>query len=504
MTLGKIFSATVARNPDRLAIVDGARRLTWAEWDEAVRRLAGGLRSAGLRQGDHLVTVLSNRIECATLYWACQMLGLIFTPYNWRAGAAELEFVLADSEARALVFEDRSAAAVGEQDGNTPPVLVSLDDESYSTILNSTPVAEPICCDRETTALMLYTSGTTGRPKGVPRSHAAEHAATCSGIEALGYEAGTCQLGVMPLFHTMGIRAALMAAVLGGRYICLPSFDAAAALRLIEDERIDALFLVPTLFHYLVNHPEIAAADVTSITNIAYAGMAMNADLTQRCQATFTPARFTNFYGSSEIFTFAHCDHVTKKPGCAGRAGAGQDIRIVPVEPERAVTADDTVPAGTSGEIIASMACPDAFAGYWKRPDADKKAIRDGWYYTGDLGTFDADGELFVIGRIDDMIISGGENIYPEEVEAVLTKSPLVGHAAVIGEAHGRWGEQVVAFIEAAAAGTPATDEAMSAALDAHCLASDLARFKRPRRYEFVDKIPRSASGKLLRRSLRS
>ena len=149
------------------------------------------------------------------------------------------------------------------------------------------------------------------------------------------------------------------------------------------------------------------------------------------------------------------------------------------------------------------MACPDAFAGYWKRPDADAKAIRDGWYHTGDLGYFDADGELFVIGRVDDMIISGGENIYPEEVEAVLTKSPLVRHAAVIGEAHGRWGEQVVAFIEAAAAGTPAADEAMSAALDAHCLASDLARFKRPRRYEFVDTLPRSASGKLLRRSLR-
>ena len=508
MTLGEMFSRRAAETPDGLAIVDGARRLTWAEWDKEVRRLAGGLRCAGLRPGDPVVTVLSNRMECATLYWACQFLGLIFTPYTWRASAADIAFVVDDSEARALVFEDRSAAAVSEHNGNPPPVLVSLDDESYSTLLHSTPVGEPTRCGSETTALMLYTSGTTGRPKGVPRSHAAEHAATLSCIAALDYETGISQLGVMPLFHTMGMRAALMSCVLGGPYICLPAFDAAAALRLIEDERIDALFLVPTLFHNLVNHPEIAAADVTSITNIAYAGMAMTTELTQRCQATFAPARFSNFYGSSEIFTFAHCDHVTEKPGCAGRAGAGQEIRVVRADPEPTATAGDTVPAGTPGEIIASMACPDAFAGYWKRPDADAKAIRDGWYYTGDLGYFDADGELFVIGRTDDMIISGGENIYPEEVEAVLTKSPLVRHAAVIGEAHGRWGEQVVAFIEAAApaaAGAPAADDAArSQALDAHCLASDLARFKRPRRYEFVDTLPRSASGKLLRRQLRS
>ena len=333
MTLGEILSAAVARAPDGLAIVDGARRLTWAEWDQAVRRLAGGLRDAGLRPGDHMVTVLSNRAECATLYWACQILGLIFTPYNWRAGAAEIEFVLEDSEARALVFEDRSAAAVREHNGNTPPVLVSLDDGSYSTLLNLTPVAEPTCCGSETTALMLYTSGTTGRPKGVPRSHAAEHAATLSCIDALDYGAGVSQLGVMPLFHTMGMRALLMSAVLGGPYICLPAFEAAAALRLIEDEHIDALFLVPTLFHNLVNHPDIAAADVTSITNIAYAGMAMTSELTQRCQATFAPARFSNFYGSSEIFTFTNCDHVTEKPGCAGRAGAGQEIRVVNAEP---------------------------------------------------------------------------------------------------------------------------------------------------------------------------
>jgi 2-furoate---CoA ligase len=233
------------------------------------------------------------------------------------------------------------------------------------------------------------------------------------------------------------------------------------------------------------------------VRNIAYAGMAMTGALTARCNEVFKPRAFTNFYGSSEIYTFTICDHVADKPGCAGRAGIGQEIRVVRADPQPIVGPDEVLPPGEAGEIIATMASPEAFAGYWKRPDADAKTIRDGWYFTGDLGHFDADGELFVVGRVDDMIISGGENIYPEEVENVLAKSPLVRQAAVIGMPDERWGEKVTAFIE------PAGPEATPDALDAHCLDSGLARFKRPRGYVFVEAIPRSASGKLLRRKLR-
>jgi 2-furoate---CoA ligase len=499
MNLGEAFARSVARNPDRLAIVDGPRRLTWAEWDLEVRKLAGGLTAAGLRPGDHLVTLLSNRHETATLYWACQMLGLIFTPFNWRATAEEVAFVIEDSDAKALFFEDRSAAAVGEQNGTTPPLLVTLDAlENWEKLKDSPPAREPYRFASEMTGLMLYTSGTTGKPKGVPRSHAAEWAAAVSCIGHLGYRDGMSQLGVMPLFHTMGQRALLMSTALGGPLIFMPTFDAGAALALIEAERIGALFLVPTLFHDLVTHPSLGECDLSSVDNIAYAGMSMTSDLTRRCVEVFAPDRFTNFYGSSEIFTFTVCDHVADKPGCAGRAGFGQEIRVVTASTEPTVTANDAAPLGAAGEIIASMGSPEAFAGYWKRPDADAKAIRDGWYFTGDLGRIDEDGELTVVGRVDDMIISGGENIHPEEVEDVLTKSRLVRQAAVIGAAHPRWGEEVVAFIEPAG---PAPDPKD---LDEHCLASGLARFKRPRRYEFVDTLPRSAAGKLLRRQLRS
>ena len=178
--------------------------------------------------------------------------------------------------------------------------------------------------------------------------------------------------------------------------------------------------------------------------------------------------------------------------------GLGQQLRVVRADADERVGPDEVVPQGETGEIIASMAALDAFTGYWKRPDADEKAIREGWYYTGDLGRFDEEGEIAVLGRVDDMVISGGENIYPEEIEDLLAKCALVRGVSVIGMADARWGQKIVAFIE------PADESANAEALDAYCLDSGLARFKRPKDYVFIKEIPRSASGKLLRRRLRT
>lgn len=219
--------------------------------------------------------------------------------------------------------------------------------------------------------------------------------------------------------------------------------------------------------------------------------------LERRCAEGFAPDVFANYYGSSEIFTFACCDYLDAKPGAVGRAGINQILRVVRADPDGLARPDEILPAGEIGEIVASMESPEAFTGYWKRPDADVRAIRRGWYFTGDLGYRDADGTLFLCGRTDDMIISGGENIHPEEVEDLLAESALVDAVAVVGLPDERWGQKVVAFVEPAAKGASAD------ALDAWCRASPLARFKRPRAYVFVDRLPRSASGKLLRRLLR-
>ena len=250
-------------------------------------------------------------------------------------------------------------------------------------------------------------------------------------------------------------------------------------------------------FTDLLNHANVGDYDLGSVRNIGYAGMSMTTALTEKCAAMFKPDVFTNFYGSSEIYSFAVCGHVIDKPGCAGRAAIGQEIRIVRADLDAKAGPDEILPQGETGEIAVPMHGLEAFKGYWKRPDADAKAIRGGWYFTGDLGFLDTDGELYLAGRVDDMIISGGENIHPEEVEDVLDRSPLVSQTAVVGLPDERMGQRVVAFIE------PATAEATAEALDTVCLASGLARFKRPRAYVFVERIPRSAAGKLLRRFLR-
>jgi 2-furoate---CoA ligase len=224
----------------------------------------------------------------------------------------------------------------------------------------------------------------------------------------------------------------------------------------------------------------------------------MLAPLTAACERAFRPAVFVNHYGSTEIYTFTVRPRVHERPGCAGRAGVHSAVRVVTASADRRVTPEETVKPGEKGEIIASLASDEAFTGYWQRPDADARALRDGWYFTGDMGYVDDAGELYVAGRVDDMIISGGENIHPVEVEDMLARHSGVQEVAVIGEPDPRWGERVVAFVVPRAPGLTAD------MLDAHCRASDeLAAFKRPRRVVFVKDIPKTASGKILRRLLR-
>ncbi len=358
----------------------------------------------------------------------------------------------------------------------------------------------PLPAPRESDlSLILYTSGTTGKPKGVPRTHRNHAAGALAQALQCGWTWGERTLGVMPLYHTMGIHALTGVAAVNGCFVCQPEWSAAAALRLVRAEKITALYLIPTLFYDLVHAPECARPTVESVTRLAYAGAPMLAALTEACVKAFRPQVFVNHYGSTEIYTFSVRPDVHLKPGCAGRPGVHSALRVVAASAERRVGPEEIVPTGEKGEIIASLASAEAFAGYWNRPDADARALRDGWYFTGDMGYVDADGELHVAGRVDDMIISGGENIHPIEVEEVLARHPGVRDVAVVGEPDERWGQRVVAFVVAAGPGLTAE------ALDAHCRhGGELAPFKRPKRVVFVDEIPKTASGKILRRLLRA
>jgi 2-furoate---CoA ligase len=296
----------------------------------------------------------------------------------------------------------------------------------------------------------------------------------------------------------MGIHSLTSMMVVNGCFVCQPDWSVREGLQLIASERLSALYLIPTLFWELVHAPEFARIDTTSVRKLAYAGAPMLATLAEACTRAFAPDVFVNHYGSTEIYTFSVRPDAPRKAGSAGWPGTHSALRVVVASTERRVGPEEIVGVGERGEIIASLDSEEAFAGYWNRPDADARALREGWYFTGDMGYIDDDGELVVAGRVDDMIISGGENIHPVEVEEILARHPLVGDVAVVGEPDDKWGERVVAFVVPRAKGLTA------AALDRHCRQSaDLAGFKRPRRVVFVKEIPKTASGKILRRLLR-
>src|SRR5579863_9094433 len=339
---------------------------------------------------------------------------------------------------------------------------------------------------------MLYTSGTTSRPKGVPRRHGAERAAAIAHVAQNLYARGERTLGAMPLYHTMGVRSLLAMSLVGGTFVCLPRFDAALALQLIAAEKISNLYLVPTLYHDLVHHPLFAATEIGSVRKLGFAGAPMTDALLKKLDAAFRPELFVNHYGSSEVYTFTVDQNAAAKPGSAGRAGINQMIRVVKLG---AKSVEDIAGVGEEGEIVALLAGDESFEGYWRRPDADAKALRQGWYFTGDTGTIDADGDLFVTGRVDDLIITGGENVSPVEIESCLSLHPGVCEVAVVGLPDEKWGKVVAAFVKRNASVTEGE-------LDQFCRISNLASFKRPRRFVFVEAIPKSPVGKLLRRLL--
>ncbi|HWK32745.1 MAG TPA: AMP-binding protein, partial [Hyphomicrobium sp.] len=257
LDLGRSFLAAEERSPQAVAIVDGDVRLGYAEWGGLIRSVAAGLRCLGARKGDHMILVLQNRWEMATLYWACQFLGVIVTPLNWRAKPEEIDYCIEDSGATLIAFQDVSMQAVAESTLAHRLFRVAVGAQAggahgFDELLQTPGLENPLDACADDWSLMLYTSGTTGKPKGVPRRHRHERSAALAHVAQNLYRRGERTLGVMPLYHTMGVRSLLSMALIDGCFVCVPKFDPASVLRAIEAERITNLYLVPTLYHDVV------------------------------------------------------------------------------------------------------------------------------------------------------------------------------------------------------------------------------------------------------------
>lgn len=503
MDLCMLFEFSVQRYPEKIAIIDGKRRLTYAELNDEANRVASSLQKLGVRKHDRIATLLKNHLETIVIFWAVQKLGAVYTPINVRQSSENIYHCLNDVEAKFVIFEESTRHAVMKKALREHPLFVCIDgpsDISYEDLTNSkSHTFKRPKIEDEDLAVILYTSGTSGKPKGVPRTHKNEYTATMAHILQSYYQTFDRTLGVVSLYHTMGLRSLLAITILNGTFVTLSDFDPYESLCLIEQEKITCLYLLPTMYHDLVNHPYINEIDFSFLQTLVYAGASMSEKIISQCDMFFQPKYFINHYGSTEVYTFTTCSYVKEKQGCVGRPGIHQRIRLVRPNPQEESSPEDIVSDGEIGEIIVDIHSPEAFKGYWNLPEYTKKSVREGWYFTGDLGYTDEDGDLFVIGRTDEMILSGGENIYPQEIESVLNEHPKVEEAVVIGEEDERWGQIVVAYI------VPSDRSVTIQELDQYCKTNPrLSNFKRPRKYVLLSSIPKTTVGKIMRQQLRN
>jgi 2-furoate---CoA ligase len=507
MNLKEYFEVAVQRAPQAIALVDQEIRWTYEELAREVNSCARNFWSLGLRAGDRIMVLLRNRREHIVIFWASQLLGLVYVPVSYRFSANDIAYCIEDAEPEMLVFDEASATIIHHL-----AVRAALPGSVYAVGETSTTFARlPLCVAKdaavlpsiaiadEAIAVMLYSSGVTGVPKGIPRSHTNEVSATMAHIVQNGYQFGESTLALSPFSHTMGLRSLLAMVLLNGKLV-LTGEEAIDQLALIEQERISCLYAFPGVYHALVE--SAAQYDVSSVQRLAYAGDSMSPHLIKRCQEVFHPTTFINHFGSTEIYTYSICSWLDRKPGCAGKAGLHSELRIVvagdtaDASGVAATRPHEVVPPGEIGELIVKLTSPEAFRGYWNRPDLTTRSIRHGWYFTGDLARLDEDNDLWVMGRVDDMVISNGEKVYPSEVEAVLREHPGVKEVVVAGIPDARVGKLLTAFV------VPRDPALTEQDLMDFCRANDaLADFKRPAKFLLVEHMPRQAS-KILRREL--
>jgi long-chain acyl-CoA synthetase len=491
---------SLQRHPGKTALVhlgeSTQRRYSFAELLDIVARQAAALGQAGIRRGDRVALLAPNTDELVQALLACWWLGAVACPLNVRWSEPELAHALADSEATLLLVDESVAHAAQD----TAVARLSLDH--FARQAQSLPPVADTRTGGDALAAILYTGGTTGRSKGVMLSHANFWTAAMTRGAELNNSPESVTLLVAPLFHVAGLGRLIGQMIVGGGWVTMPQFRTARVLEAIERDGVSDIIAVPSMLQSLLDDPGFHAERLQGLTRIAFGAAPMPPDLLDRALAAWPNAEFFQAYGMTET-AGALCMNppANHRPearsrgllNSVGRPGLGAEIVIADEDGRE-------LPRGEVGEILARG--PMVTQGYWRQPETTSSAFRDGWLRTGDAGRFDAEGYLFIVDRLKDMIITGGENVYCAEVESVLRSHPAVAQAAVIGIADVRWGEAVHAVVVPRAA--EVCDEAgLSNELRDWCKAT-LAGYKCPRSIAFRAELPMSAAGKVLKNVLRT
>lgn len=498
--------ASAALHPLVVAVEGERERLTFAGLEDLAGRIAGGLARAGARPGDRVLVLSRNRAELVALYFAAARAGCVLVPVNWRLRAPEVRYIVEHCAPSVCVAEEAFRETLAESTGDgCARFLLGPDHAGWRPFaeLCSTPAGTDEAGDAvgpDTAVVQMYTSGTTGKPKGALLTHANVLAVTRGWLQDLHLAPRASRfLQVTPLFHVGGMLMVMSTVATGATLVLLPEFEPVAALEALARRGITHTLLVPAMIQWLLLEPSLAERSFPSLELVAYGAAPMPTAVLHRAFDVFGCA-FLQGYGLTEtggvLLTLRPEDHrwpagdaPPARLSSAGRALSGVEVRVVDAG------GVDVAP-GLVGEIIARG--PNVSPGYHADPAATAAALRAGWFHTGDLATVDAEGFVYVVDRLTDMILVGGENVYPREVEDVLMDHPEVADAAVIGVPHDVFGEEVLALIvpRAPLAGPDPR------AVVRHCR-TRLAAFKCPTRVELVPSLPRNAAGKLQRRALR-
>ncbi len=489
------------RTPDKVMTIFEGVPTTYREMADRAAALAGGLAARGISQGDVVALLSYNCPEFLEALFAANYLGAIAMPINWRLAAPEVRYILDHSGAAAIVCDQSllqlaNAATAGLEETLVRAIISETAESGWTTLdelRSRSDTAPRVAAAADDVHRLMYTSGTTGRPKGVMLTHAnlawKNHAHT---IE-FGFTDADLGLACGPLYHVGALdltTTSLIAA--GATTIVHRSFEASEVVTEIERSRVSTVWLAPAMVNAIMALPDIEQRDLSSVRVIINGGEKMPIPLIERIQRVFPSAWFADAYGLTETVsgdTFLDRDSILSKLGSVGRPCLYLELDVWDED-------GNSVAAGEQGEIV--MRGPKVFKGYWRDDDATAAAFARGWFHTGDIGVLDDDGYLFIVDRLKDMIVSGGENIASSEIERVLYEHDSVLEAAVVGRPDDRWGEVPVAFV----ALRPGADVTSDALID-HC-GAQLARFKVPKAITFIASLPRNPSGKVLKRELRS